>query len=104
MTATSGTGCEAASGFSKNAAGVPRGRGRPSSQPPGIPLRELRVGRGVTLTELAERSGVATATLSQIERGRLLPEPRHVAALSTALDVPYEKWRIRFVLEVEESA
>jgi ribosome-binding protein aMBF1 (putative translation factor) len=67
-------------------------------------LRELRHQRGVSLRDLEQQTGINRAAWSQIEHGRLLPDPRHLAALSAALDVPYEAWVIRFSLEAEETS
>lgn len=66
--------------------------------------RAVRKQRELSLRELEERTGINRAVWSQIETGQLLPSPRHIAALSRALDVPAEEWRIRFVLEREASA
>lgn len=66
---------------------------------PGTPARQIREARGLSLRQLEEQTGINRATWSQIETGRMLPEPQHVAALSAALGVPYEEWRVRFVLE-----
>lgn len=58
--------------------------GRPSA---GVPrtLRELRVDRGWNLQTLADRAGLNVATVSQIERGKLVAEPHHLQALSDAV-------------------
>lgn len=39
-------------------------------------LRELRVAAGLSLQDLADRSGVNKGTISQIERGRIRRQPR----------------------------
>lgn len=69
-----------------------------------IPVRALREARDLSLRQLEELTGINRGVWSQIENGKHLPEPRHIAALSRALDVPAEQWRIRFVLELEEAS
>lgn len=43
---------------------------------------------GLTLRDLAERTNVSNAYLSQLERGRHEPSLRVLAAVTAALDVP----------------
>lgn len=50
-------------------------------------LRELRVDRAWTLRDLSRESGLHVAVLSQIERGRLAPNPDELRALAAALDL-----------------
>ncbi|MDA0563146.1 XRE family transcriptional regulator [Streptomonospora sp. S1-112] len=54
----------------------------------GLRLRELRISRGLSLSELARRSGVGKATLSELEGGRRNPTLETVYALTTELGVP----------------
>ena len=55
-------------------------------------IRELRLKRGWTQTELARRSGVKQGVLSYIENGRTKhPRIDTLAALAAALGVPIEK-------------
>lgn len=70
---------------------------------PATDARELRQAREISLRALEALTGINRAVWSQIETGQKLPGPEHIAALSTALDVPAERWRIRFVLELEET-
>lgn len=59
-----------------------------SSRPPlGPRLRQARIDAGLTQAELAERAGVADATLSRIERGRLVPSITLTTRIATALGV-----------------
>ncbi|WP_308120233.1 helix-turn-helix domain-containing protein [Streptomyces poriferorum] len=51
-------------------------------------LRRLRRGSGLSLSELARRSGVGKGTLSELERGRRDPSLETLYALTTALDAP----------------
>lgn len=69
-----------------------------------VPVRALREARDLSLRQLEELTGINRGVWSQIENGKHLPEPRHIAALSRALGVPAEQWRIRFVLELEEAS
>lgn len=54
----------------------------------GHALRALRRDAGVSLSELARRSGVGKATLSELEAGRRNPTLETLYALTTALGVP----------------
>lgn len=51
----------------------------------GARLRRLRKQRGLTLTELAARSGVSAQYLSEVERGRKEPSSEMIAAITGAL-------------------
>ncbi|MEH3130995.1 MAG: XRE family transcriptional regulator [Mycolicibacterium neoaurum] len=51
-------------------------------------LRELRVERGLSLSELARRAGVGKGSLSEIESGKRNPTIETLYALSAPLDVP----------------
>lgn len=54
----------------------------------GALLRERRVAAGLSLRELARRTDISNAYLSQLERGRHEPSLRVVRAVASALDVP----------------
>ncbi|MFB7949388.1 helix-turn-helix domain-containing protein [Kitasatospora phosalacinea] len=54
----------------------------------GLRLRELRASRGISLSELARRSGVGKATLSGLESGTRNPTLETLYALTTALGLP----------------
>ena len=51
-------------------------------------LRSQRIAAGLTLRDLAERTGVSNAYLSQLERGMHEPSLSVLRAVSLALDVP----------------
>ena len=51
----------------------------------GIRLRAIRTARKLTLTQLAELSGVPASTISKIENGRLLPSLVNAINLASAL-------------------
>ena len=53
----------------------------------GSRLKELRRSRGLTLAQLAERTGLSIGSLSQVERDLVSPTIRTVYAVSTALGV-----------------
>jgi transcriptional regulator with XRE-family HTH domain len=55
------------------------------SSPVGPRLRELRVGRRLTLKEVAVRAGVTEGFLSQVERGRASPSLKTLQAVAKAL-------------------
>lgn len=63
-------------------------------------LREFRRHREFSLRDLERETGVNRATLSMIETGKLIPEQRHLAAISRALAVAPERIRVRLVVEV----
>ena len=69
------------------------------SKPPLKTLRELRLDLGLTLPELADEAGISKATLSMIERGRVVATPAELATLSEQLDVELEN-RMQVVAEV----
>lgn len=79
-----------------------RSPGRPRRDRAGTPVHAVRRFRRLGLRHLEEMTGINRATWSLIENGKMLPEPRHIAALSAALDVPYEQWRLRVVLELAD--
>jgi transcriptional regulator with XRE-family HTH domain len=54
-------------------------------------LRVLRAERGLTVRQVAELSGVAKETVSQIERGERHPYDRTLAKLAHAYGVPVEE-------------
>ena len=55
-------------------------------------LRSLRKMKGYTIREVAYRSGVSTAYISQLENGnRGLPSPEILKKLSEGLNIPYEE-------------
>lgn len=63
-------------------------------------LRTIRGRR--TITDIEKASGVARGTLSLLERGRLFPLEKHIAALERAYDAELHTWYPPFVLAVLE--
>ena len=54
----------------------------------GEQVRNVRKSRGITLKELAERTGLSIGYISQIERDLTDPSLSTLRKLSEALDVP----------------
>ncbi|HWT22667.1 MAG TPA: helix-turn-helix transcriptional regulator [Solirubrobacteraceae bacterium] len=54
----------------------------------GAHVRARRLAAGLTLRDLAARTGVSNAYLSQLERGMHEPSLRVLRAIAAALDVP----------------
>jgi transcriptional regulator with XRE-family HTH domain len=54
----------------------------------GRQIRQWRTTRGLTLAEVAERTGMNTGYLSQVENDKASPSLESLGALSMALDVP----------------
>lgn len=50
-------------------------------------LRALRVNRGVSQQQLAERTGLSTSTVQSYEQGRRLPDSAHVEQIRRALEL-----------------
>ncbi len=58
----------------------------------GIYLREKRLKKGFTISQLSLYSGVSTAQLSRIENGkRGAPKAENIQKIASALSVPYEE-------------
>ncbi|MBX6323392.1 MAG: helix-turn-helix domain-containing protein, partial [Rhodospirillaceae bacterium] len=53
----------------------------------GVRLKELRRARGMTLAQLAAKTGLSVGSLSQVERGRVSPTIRTIYSVATALGV-----------------
>ncbi|WP_281886151.1 helix-turn-helix domain-containing protein [Paenibacillus sp. YYML68] len=69
-------------------------------------LKDMRKLKGFTIRELADRSGVSAAYISQIENGnRGVPSPDVLMKLSEGLNTPYpELMRIAGYMEPKEAA
>jgi len=61
-------------------------RGHP--QMIGTRIREVRLGRGLSVSELARRAGVSKSLISQVERGQANPSVDTARAIALALEVP----------------
>lgn len=69
----------------------------------GTSLRELRERHGMSLRDLQAATGINRGCLSQLENGKRVAELPHLLALSEALEVPLEAWRVRVVLEAVDA-
>lgn len=56
----------------------------------GLKLRQLRIDRGLSVSELAQASGMAVSYISEIEKGRKYPKADKISALATAMQVDYD--------------
>lgn len=54
-------------------------------------LRDVRLQRGLTLRQVAQRASVALGYLSEVERGQKEASSEILASVSDALDVPLSK-------------
>ena len=64
------------------------GSKRKSHKPHGLPhLRILRQRKGLSLGQLAERTGIRRDTITHLEDGRVDPQPYHVRLLARVLEV-----------------
>jgi XRE family transcriptional regulator, fatty acid utilization regulator len=59
----------------------------------GLKLRQLRLDKGLLLSELAHKSGISVSYLNEIEKGKKFPKPEKIGNLAEALDVSYD-WLI----------
>ena len=58
-------------------------------KPHGLPhLRHLRQRKGLSLSQLAEMTGLRRDTIAHLEAGREDPQPYHLRLLARVLDVP----------------
>jgi XRE family transcriptional regulator, fatty acid utilization regulator len=56
----------------------------------GLKLRQLRLEKGISVSELAQRSGLAISYISEIEKGRKYPKADKIQSLAATLDVDYD--------------
>ncbi len=57
----------------------------------GLKLKQLRIEKGFSLSDLAAKSGLSVSYLNEIESGKKYPKAEKIAALSTALGTTYDK-------------
>lgn len=57
----------------------------------GLKIRSSRTDKGISLTELAQQTGVSVSYLNEIEKGKKHPKPSKIALIADALDVPYDQ-------------
>ncbi len=56
----------------------------------GLKLRQLRMERNKSLTEIAEESGISISYLNEIEKGKKYPKANKIAQLAEVLGVSYD--------------
>ncbi|MCC5951365.1 MAG: helix-turn-helix transcriptional regulator [Acidimicrobiia bacterium] len=66
-------------------------------------VRSLRLARGLTVTELAERSGLSKAMVSKVENAQSAAGTGTLARLAIALDVPVTSFFMGLDLEADEA-
>ncbi len=54
-------------------------------------LRDSRLDKGMSLRELARKSGVCIASISDVENANKLPRLLIIIRLAEALEIPFEK-------------
>jgi transcriptional regulator with XRE-family HTH domain/Zn-dependent peptidase ImmA (M78 family) len=57
----------------------------------GLKLKQIRQDKNLSLTELADKSGLSVSYLNEIESGKKYPKADKIAVLSDALNVSYDK-------------
>lgn len=57
----------------------------------GLKLRQARLARGLSVTELAERSGLSPSYITEIEKGRKYPKAERIMDLAQALGYEYDQ-------------
>ena len=66
------------------------------TEPLGLALRRMREGQGLTIEELAEKSGVAASTIRETERGESTPRTDTIARLGKPLGLTFaEVWSLQ---------
>jgi hypothetical protein len=56
----------------------------------GLKLKQLRIDKGMSLTELANKSGLSMSYINEIEKGKKYPKSDKIIALATAMGVDYD--------------
>ncbi len=56
----------------------------------GLKLRQLRLDKGLSASDLAQRAGLSVSYITEIEKGRKYPKADKIQALATAMDVDYD--------------
>lgn len=57
----------------------------------GLKLRQLRLDRGLSASDLAQQSGLSVSYITEIEKGRKYPKADKIAALANAMQVDYDQ-------------
>ena len=62
----------------------------------GLELRRIREERGITVEELAKKSGISATTIRVVERGTRAPRGDTVARLAKPLGLTFDEvWRLQ---------
>ncbi len=56
----------------------------------GLKLRQLRLDRGLSASDLAQKSGLSVSYITEIEKGRKYPKADKISALANAMQVDYD--------------
>lgn len=56
----------------------------------GLKLRQLRMDNGISLTDLATKTGISVSYLNEIEKGKKYPKGTKIASLADALNTEYD--------------
>jgi transcriptional regulator with XRE-family HTH domain/predicted transcriptional regulator len=64
----------------------------------GLKLKQLRLERKKSLTDIAEESGISISYLNEIEKGKKYPKANKIAVLAKVLDVNYD-WLVSLQLD-----
>ena len=56
----------------------------------GLKLRQLRIDKGLSVSELAHQSGLSISYVTEIEKGRKYPKTDKISALANAMQVDYD--------------
>ncbi len=56
----------------------------------GLKLRQLRIDKGISVSELAQKAGLSISYITEIEKGRKYPKADKIAALANAMQVDYD--------------
>ena len=66
------------------------------SEPLGLALQRIREARGLTIEELAQKSGVAALTIRDTERGESTPRMDTIARLAKPLGLTFDEvWSLQ---------
>ncbi len=66
------------------------------AEPLGVELQRLREARGLTVEELADKSGVSVSTIRKIEGGSHTPLSETIARLARPLDLSFDEvWSLQ---------
>lgn len=57
----------------------------------GVKVKHLRLEKSVSLTELANKTGISVSYLTEIEKGKKHPKPSKIAVIADALGVSYDQ-------------